>query len=211
MGRARELGTRVLCWEVPHKVGDRGAAGLVEGTLLAAYEYRAFKSGARTRMRRGSRSSSLSAHHDVAGRSARRRRRRGRQRARDLQNAPANALTPRRLAERARELAAEHRGLSVEVLGRAEIEAAGMGAFAGVARGSHEEPQLITLRYAPDGATGPVLGLVGKAVTFDSGGISIKPAAKMHEMKFDMSGGAAVLEATGAVARLGLPVRRRRA
>jgi leucyl aminopeptidase len=82
-----------------------------------------------------------------------------------------------------------------------------MGAFAGVARGSDEEPQLITLRYEPAGAQGPVLGLVGKAVTFDSGGISLKPGAKMSEMKFDMSGGAAVLEATGAIARLGLPVR----
>ena len=81
-----------------------------------------------------------------------------------------------------------------------------MGAFAGVARGSHEEPQLITLRWSPEGATGPRLGWVGKAVTFDSGGISIKPAARMHDMKFDMSGGAAVLEATGAVARLGLAV-----
>src|SRR5829696_4216459 len=116
-------------------------------------------------------------------------------------------MTPTRLAERAHELAAELGGLTVETMGRAEIEAAGMGAFAGVARGSHEEPQLITLRYAPEDASGPVLGLVGKAVTFDSGGISLKPGAKMSEMKFDMSGGAAVLEATGAIARLGLPVR----
>jgi leucyl aminopeptidase len=92
-------------------------------------------------------------------------------------------------------------------MGRAEIEAAGMGAFAGVARGTDEEPQLITLRYEPAEARGPVLGFVGKAVTFDAGGISIKPANKMSEMKFDMSGGAAVLEATGAIARLGLPVR----
>jgi leucyl aminopeptidase len=91
-------------------------------------------------------------------------------------------------------------------MGRAEIEAAGMGAFAGVAQGSHEEPQLITLRYEPADASGPVLGLVGKAVTFDSGGISLKPGTKMSEMKMDMSGGAAVLEATGAIARLGLPV-----
>jgi leucyl aminopeptidase len=84
-----------------------------------------------------------------------------------------------------------------------------MEAFAAVARGSDEEPALITLRYEPANATGPVLGLVGKAVTFDSGGISIKPGAKMAEMKFDMSGGAAVIEATAAIARLGLPVRLR--
>ena len=82
-----------------------------------------------------------------------------------------------------------------------------MGAFAAVARGSHAEPQLITIRYEPPGVAGPLLGLVGKGVTFDSGGISIKPSLKMSEMKFDMSGAAAVLEATGAIARLGLPVR----
>jgi leucyl aminopeptidase len=116
-------------------------------------------------------------------------------------------MTPTRLAERAHELAGELGTLTVETMGRAEIEAAGMGAFAGVARGTHEEPQLITIRYAPEDAKGPILGLVGKAVTFDSGGISLKPGTKMSEMKFDMSGGAAVLEATGAIARLGLPVR----
>ena len=71
-----------------------------------------------------------------------------------------------------------------------------MGAFAAVAQGSIEEPQLITLRYTPAEPSGPVLGLVGKAVTFDSGGISIKPADEDGEMKFDMSGGAAVLEAS---------------
>jgi leucyl aminopeptidase len=115
-------------------------------------------------------------------------------------------MTPARLAERARELAAEL-PLTVEVMGRSEIEAAGMGALAGVARGSYQEPALITLRYEPEGAQGPVLGLVGKAVTFDTGGISIKPAMKMSAMKFDMSGGAAVLEAAGAIARLALPIR----
>src|SRR3954463_1122744 len=82
-----------------------------------------------------------------------------------------------------------------------------MGAVAPVPQGSDAEPALIVMRYDGDGANGPVLGLIGKAVTFDTGGISIKPAAKMHEMKFDMSGGAAVVAAVGAIARLGLPVR----
>ena len=90
---------------------------------------------------------------------------------------------------------------------RAGIEAAGMGAFACVAQGAAREPRLITIRHEPAGATGPLLGLVGKAVTFDTGGYSIKPAARMHEMKFDMCGGAAVLEATAAIAELGLPLR----
>jgi leucyl aminopeptidase len=208
LGRAREVGTRELCWELPHHVEDAHAAALVEGTVLAGYADRRFKSGgddddeARELQRL-----LVSAHHDVSGPveqagvvaaavNA----------ARDLQNAPPNVLTPTALAARARALAGEL-GLALDVKGRAGIEAAGMGAFAGVARGSDEEPQLITLRYEPDGARGPVLGFVGKAVTFDSGGISIKPAQKMHEMKFDMSGGAAVLEAIGAIARLGLPVR----
>jgi leucyl aminopeptidase len=95
----------------------------------------------------------------------------------------------------------------VEVEGRAGIVARKMGAFAAVAQGSEQEPALITLRYEPPGATGPLLGFVGKAVTFDSGGISLKPGAKMAEMKFDMSGGAAVISALAAIARIGLPVR----
>jgi leucyl aminopeptidase len=116
-------------------------------------------------------------------------------------------MTPTRLGERARELADSLDGLTVEVEGREAIEARGMGAFAAVAKGSDEEPALITLRYDGPSASGPTLGLVGKAVTFDTGGISIKPSAKMAEMKFDMSGGAAVIEAVGAIARLRLPAK----
>jgi leucyl aminopeptidase len=206
LGRARELGARTLCWELPHHVTDAHAAALVEGTVLAGYDDRRFKSDAGEDPT-GPDELVVSAHHDVSGPveqaavvaaavNA----------ARDLQNAPANVLTPTALAARARELA-EELGMQVDVKGRAEIEALGMGSFAGVARGSEEEPALITLRYEPPDARGPVLGFVGKAVTFDAGGISIKPARSMHEMKFDMSGGAAVIEATGAIARLGLPVR----
>jgi leucyl aminopeptidase len=206
VARARELGTRTLCWELPHRVGDEVAGAFVEGTLLAAYAYTAHKSAAPEEPRLEA--LVVSAHHDVSAPVERAAVvATAANAARDLQNAPANDVTPSRLAERARELAAELDSLTVETMGRAEIEAAGMGAFAGVARGSDEEPQLITLRYEPAGAEGPVLGLVGKAVTFDSGGISLKPGAKMSEMKFDMSGGAAVLEATGAIARLGVPVR----
>jgi leucyl aminopeptidase len=198
-GRARELGAKILCWEVPHHVE---ASGFVEGTVLAAYEYRAFKTDSDD----GPKLEELvvSAHHDtsaevdraaVAAEAA--------NACRDLQNAPANEMTPSALADRARALP----GLQVEVWGRAEIEAAGMGAFAAVAQGTDQEPQLITLRYDPPEVAGPVLGFVGKGVTFDSGGISLKPARKMSEMKFDMSGAAAVLQATGAIARLGLPAR----
>jgi leucyl aminopeptidase len=210
LGRAKELGTRRLAWEVPHKVSPAHASALVEGTLLASYEYRAWKSspsGADDGSGEpdgGLEALILSAHDDVSAAADR-----GRILAeaanftRDLQNAPPNEMTPTRLGERAREI----ENVSVEVWGRDQIEAAGMGAFAGVARGSHEEPALITVRYEPDGASGPVLGLVGKAVTFDSGGISIKPGKGMSDMKFDMSGGAAVLGAMRAIAGLRLPVR----
>jgi leucyl aminopeptidase len=124
-------------------------------------------------------------------------------RARDLQNTPSNMLTPERLAERAFEIAADHERVTAGALDREAIAAAGLGGLVAVSQGSATEPRLITIRYAGGGATGPV-GLVGKAVTFDSGGISIKPSQGMHEMKLDMSGGAAVLEAIAAIAELGL-------
>jgi leucyl aminopeptidase len=203
VARARELGTVTLCWELPHHVEDAHAAGLVEGTVLAAYRYSAYKSDA-DEDAPALQELVVSAHHDVAtpvGVAAVTAE--AVNAARDLQNAPGNDLTPTALAQRAQALP----GVTVEVWGREEIVAAGMGAFAAVAQGSDEEPRLITIRYEGEGATGPTLGFVGKGVTFDTGGISLKPGAKMSEMKFDMSGAAAVLEATGAIARLELPVR----
>ena len=127
--------------------------------------------------------------------------------ARDLQNRPANDLTPSALAGHAESLAADIEQLTVETEGRDGIRGRGMNAFAAVAQGSEQEPALITMRYEGPSASSPLLAFVGKAVTFDSGGISLKPGAKMAEMKFDMSGGAAVIEAVAAVARLQLPVR----
>ncbi len=149
----------------------------------------------------------ISAHHDVSAPVERAALlAEAVNRARDLQNTPANDKTPSRIADIARALAGDV-GLDCEVLGREQIRAAGMGAFSAVAQGSEEPPALITLRYSPPDADGPVLGFVGKGVTFDSGGISIKPGKGMGEMKFDMSGAAAVMYATAAVARLQLPVR----
>ncbi len=130
-------------------------------------------------------------------------------RARDLANRPPNDLTPEALAERAGELAQDFETVSCEALGPAEIETFGMGALAAVAQGSHNPPRLIVLRYEPPAARDDlVLGLVGKAITFDTGGISIKPGLHMEEMKGDMAGGAAVVEGIGAIAdlRLGLRV-----
>jgi leucyl aminopeptidase len=127
--------------------------------------------------------------------------------ARDLANSPPNELTPEVLAQRAAELAGPR--LTVEALGPAQIDELGMGALSAVGRASSNAPRLIVLRYEPprDASPGLVLGLVGKAITFDAGGISLKPALKMQDMKGDMAGGAAVIAAMGAVAELELPVR----
>lgn len=127
--------------------------------------------------------------------------------ARDLVNTPANHLTPSDLADHARALADATPGLTCKVLDTARLRRMGAGALLGVAQGSEQPPKLIVLRYAPERpATDEVLGLVGKAVTFDTGGISIKPSGGMEEMKMDMGGGAAVLEGAALVASLGVPV-----
>ena len=129
-------------------------------------------------------------------------------RARDLANTGANMMTPERLAARAVELADAHANLSAEVLGPEEVEKLGMGAFSAVAQGSHNPARMIVLRYEPPSPRGDmVLGLVGKAITFDTGGISIKPALYMEDMKGDMAGGASVIEGIGALAELGVPLR----
>jgi leucyl aminopeptidase len=206
LGRARELGARRVCFELPHDAAGAVAAAVVEGSLLCAYRYDRFKAPPKE-PREQVDALLLSAHEDlsdvvreaaIVARAV--------NATRDLQNAPPNECAPRHLAEHARKLADELDGLSVYVEGRDGLRQRGMGAFAAVAQGSDEEPALITLRYEGPDASGPVLGLVGKAVTFDTGGISIKPANKMSDMKFDMSGGAAVLGAVEAIARLALPV-----
>ncbi len=126
--------------------------------------------------------------------------------ARDLINEPSNRMTPTILAERARKMAAEV-GLKCEVYGADKIKELKMGAFWGVAQGSDEPPALIVLRYEPEGASGEVpnkvhLGLVGKGVTFDTGGISIKPADGMEKMKYDMAGAATMMGVVRAIALL---------
>ena len=121
---------------------------------------------------------------------------------RDLVNEPSNRMTPTILAERAKKMAAEV-GLKCEVYGGDKIKELKMGAFWGVAQGSDEPPALIVLRYEPEGAAKDVhLGLVGKGVTFDTGGISIKPADGMEKMKYDMAGAATMIGAMRAIALL---------
>jgi leucyl aminopeptidase len=121
---------------------------------------------------------------------------------RGLVNEPANQLTPLRIAEAARQMAADSQ-LECEVLDREQMQKLGMGALLGVAQGSAEPPALIVVRYRPATGGGKThLGLVGKGVTFDTGGISIKPADGMEKMKYDMAGGAAMLGAMRAIAQL---------
>ena len=203
--RAKEIGTKALSWETPGGL----AAPVVDGTLLKLYEFDRFKSkdddeddddsnGLQSLEIAGEDvASEAVAEAVVAARAV--------NRARDLQNLPSNVADPEFLAARAREIADGFDALEVEVFDREGIAELGMGAFTAVAQGTYAEPQLIVLRYR-GGDSGPHLGYVGKAVTFDTGGISLKPGAKMSEMKFDMSGGAAVLEAMDAIAALGLPV-----
>jgi leucyl aminopeptidase len=132
--------------------------------------------------------------------------------ARDLENAPGNEIYPESLAAAARS-AGTRSGFSVKVLGERNIRSLGMGGLLGVARGSSRPPRLLIMEYRgrrngqpPAGGGGGPVVLVGKGVTFDSGGISIKPSAGMAEMKMDMSGGAVVIATMQAAARLKLPV-----
>jgi leucyl aminopeptidase len=215
--RARELATHQLCWQAPAGPGAEIVEALVQGTILAGYRFEMFKSkpasadegpknleqlliavpaegplSEETSQAAAARATTVAEAVNAA---------------RDLQNRPGNDLTPAALGEYAKALGEETEALQVDALGREGIEGLGMGAFSSVAQGSEQEPALIVLKYEGVGAKGPLLGFVGKAVTFDSGGISLKPGAKMAEMKFDMSGGAAVIEAVRAIARLALPVK----
>jgi leucyl aminopeptidase len=126
--------------------------------------------------------------------------------ARELSNEPSSTLTPTELAERARETATRF-GLDIDILDEARMKELGMGALLGVARGSDEPAKLIVLRYLPQeaepmGNDAETIAIVGKGITFDSGGISIKPAEGMEKMKYDMSGAAATLAAMRAIAQL---------
>jgi leucyl aminopeptidase len=184
------------------------ARAIVDGTVLGAYDPGRWKSGdERSKLER----LVIVTGDSAAAESARRAAAVAEwaNRARDLANEPPNELTPERLAERAAEIAATSPRLSTETLDLEQIRGLGMGSFAGVAQGSHNPARLIVLRYEPErpARDDVVLGLVGKAVTFDTGGISIKKALYMEDMKGDMAGGGAVIAALGALAELGTPLR----
>lgn len=124
---------------------------------------------------------------------------------RDLCNTPSNIVTPSRLAEEAKQIGSEY-NMRVEVLERSDVERLGMGAFLAVAKGTVEPPKFIVLEYEGAKRKGRPVVLVGKSVTFDSGGISLKPADNMEQMKYDMSGGAIVLGVMKVAAQLKLPI-----
>ena len=206
-GQAGRLEAKSVGWIVPETdEAEAVAAGLVEGTILASWRFDRYRKPEEDETRPSIEqltivgAEALSAAVEVARIAAD-----AQNRARELQQLPSNVATPSFLAERAAEIVAAHENVSFEVLGREEISDKKMGGLVAVSQGTAEEPKLIVLRYAGGGG-GPTVGLVGKAVTFDSGGISIKPSSGMQEMKMDMSGGAAVLEAIAAVAELELPV-----
>ena len=125
--------------------------------------------------------------------------------ARDLSNEGGNNMTPTKMAEKASEMADDY-GLKLQVLDRGEVQRLEMGAFLGVAQGSDQPPKFIIIEYKPGEEGLDTIVLVGKSITFDSGGISIKPSEKMEEMRYDKSGGCAVLGVMRAVSELGLPI-----
>jgi len=209
---ARRIGT------VVHGAGA-GAAGfnaaqatqaLVEGAVLGLYRFTRYKRGKDDNQRQID-LLTIVERDRVKLRAMAEAVRRGRilaeatNAARDLVNEPGNTLTPRELGRRAGAMARGAR-IRCRVLGPRELRRLGARALLGVARGSQQPPRLIVLNYRGGRRGGPHLGLVGKGITFDSGGISIKPAENMEAMKGDMAGAAAVLAATRAIALLNLPI-----
>jgi leucyl aminopeptidase len=212
--RASEIGAHTVAWVLEDNELPLGAAeqarAVVEGIALGPYDAGRWKTkddDRRTELQRlvlcGPAAEAVAAEAREANVVAQ-----WTNRCRDLVNAPANELTPAHLAAWAEQTASQLPALRFEVLDAEEIRAAGMGALAAVAQGSDNPARLITIRYEPKGARDDlVLGLVGKAITFDAGGLSLKPADRLDEMKSDMGGGAAVLAATAAIAELEIPLR----
>jgi leucyl aminopeptidase len=210
--RARECGARTLCWEVPRGAEDEMASGLVHGTVLAAYRFQRYGSAnadadAEAADAGGVQRLIVSSAGELRGAVERAAIvATAQNRARELGNRAPNDLTPAGLGTYAAETAERLPRMTVTQLGGTEIRELGMGAFAAVAQGSGQDARLIVLRYEGAPAAGRRLALIGKAVTFDSGGLWLKPNASMIDMKFDMAGGAAVIEAMAALAEMRAPV-----
>ncbi len=207
---ARTFSVSVLGMDAVRAPVSDVAQAMVEGAILGGYRFMHYRSereepariirtmtllatqanqvsGMRTGVRRGTASAGATSF------------------ARDLCNHPSNVMTPSRVAQEARTIAKDCK-LKLTVLGRKEQERLGMGGMTGVSRGSRETPQFIVLEYAGGKTQDRPLALVGKTITFDSGGISLKPSENMEQMKADMTGGAEVLGAVRAAAQLRLPI-----
>lgn len=219
VGRARALGVPELTLSLSHArglgedlAGANVARGAVDAAVLASWRFRELKTlpdeedGARA-LERVVLLASDDAEREAFQRGAHYGLVLGRaeNRARDLATRPGNVATPSYLAEQARALGASV-GFDVTVLDEQAVRTEGMNALLAVARGSQEPPRFIVMEYRGGLEGAPPVALVGKGVTFDAGGISLKPAEKMEEMKYDMGGGAAVIAAMGAIAELRLPV-----
>nr|WP_269205103.1 leucyl aminopeptidase [Motilibacter aurantiacus] len=209
-GAARALaGTRRVALALPAP-DAAAAAAVAEGALLGAYSFTRYRNTSADQHKAPAESFTLvtPAARERAARDAADRARALAESValcRDLVNTPPSDLPPKALAEAAAS-AAEGLPITVEVLDERSLKRRGFGGILGVGQGSARPPRLVKLSYAPD-AGGPHLAVVGKGITFDSGGLSLKPPASMETMKCDMGGAAAVLAAVVAVARLGLPVR----
>jgi leucyl aminopeptidase len=206
--QAAALEATSVAWDLPAESGAEVAAALVEGTELASYRFDRFKSRKpdddpppRVESLELLTAEDVSAEAEVARVSAE-----AANRARELQDLPANYKNPTFLAARAEEIAETYDSVTTEVFGRDRIREMDMGGLVAVSQGTDQEPRLMVLSYNGGDDEAETIAWVGKGVTFDSGGISIKPSQKMHEMKMDMSGAAAVLESVAAVAELGLPL-----
>jgi leucyl aminopeptidase len=208
-GEAAKLEVTSLAWALPAAEDEAAAAeAIVAGTILGSYRFDRFKGKGDEHDGPGPRLESLTllAPAELAGAAETARvYSEAANHARDLQETPANFAQPEDLAKRAEEIAAANDAVTVEIFDGDAIRAKGMGGIAAVTQGGPVDARLIVLHYRGGGPL-PTLGFIGKGVTFDTGGIVLKPGAGMQEMKFDMSGASAVLEATAAIAELGLPI-----
>jgi leucyl aminopeptidase len=211
---ARRLGvsSMALVPPVSEVESDEVGQALTEGMLLGLYTLKKYKTASENEDKDNLRELSILASGSTTQRALESGVRRGQilaeavTMARDLSNSPGNEVNPSYLAQQAQAMAAQTT-LRCHVLDVDGIREHQMGCLLGVAQGSEQPPAFIVLEHAPQGAQDTPIVLVGKGITFDSGGISIKPAANMEDMKMDMSGGAAVLGTMQALARLGYPRR----
>lgn len=209
---ARQIGAKSLLFALPSGMTDaRALQFAAEGVLLGRYRYEKYLSSDENRRPETLESVELAVGAGASTTPLEAAVRRAEvvadavARARDLVNGPASDITPTRLAAEAKEIAAAH-GLGVEVLDAAECKKRGMGMFLAVAQGSDEPPQFIHLSYKPKTTATKKVCIIGKGVTFDSGGLSLKPSNAMEDMKTDMAGAAAVLSVMRALAALEVPV-----